>query len=402
ADAYTHTAPTPQGPAPVHGSPAAPTVQAPAEVFAVAAPAAGQPGIPASAAPLGTAPEPGPSAAPTPQGPAEVHARTAPAPHGTAPHGMPPRGTAPAPQGPSEVPARTAPVPRGTAPHGTAPQCTPPEPAPAPQGPAQAFDALYARAAPALVRQVYLLTGRCALAQDAVERAFQQAWERWPEVATDPDPVGWVRAAAHERALSPWHHFRRAHLHPDKAPAEPADLILMDAMLALPPAHRRTVLLYDGVGLDLPDAAAETEASTPTAGHRLLQAHADLADRIPELACVPPEKQSALLRHRLGTLRPAVPLEPRPPAVVRACGEHRGRRWSRAVLGLTAVIAVATAYTATTAPNKYEPPQAPGASVSGVPPLSGPQQLTEHGRELQQKLRDAPEAGPARLAPKVE
>lgn len=69
--------------------------------------------------------------------------------------------------------------------------------------PAQAFDALYALCAPALVRQTFLLTGRRELARESVERAFQYAWERWPEVARDPDPPGWVRAAAHEYALSP-------------------------------------------------------------------------------------------------------------------------------------------------------------------------------------------------------
>uniref|UniRef100_A0AAU2JV60 Helix-turn-helix domain-containing protein n=1 Tax=Streptomyces sp. NBC_00049 TaxID=2903617 RepID=A0AAU2JV60_9ACTN len=274
-------------------------------------------------------------------------------------------------------------------------------PTPAPD-PAEAFDALYGRAAPALVRQTYLLTGRRALAREAVERAFHQAWANWPEVATDPDPVGWVRAAAYDHALSPWHQFRRAHRHPDKSPAEPVDRILLDAMLALPVAHRRTVLLYDGVGLDLPDTAAETEASTPTAGLRLLHAHADLADRIPELSDVAPEKQSALLRDLFTALRPAVRLDPRPAAVVRAGAERRNRLWTRAVVGLTAAIAVATAYTAATAPTRYEPPQAPGSNVSGVPPHSGPQRLTEQSRQLHDKLRADPAAGPARIVPKVE
>ncbi|MFE2551535.1 helix-turn-helix domain-containing protein [Streptomyces sp. NPDC059355] len=275
-------------------------------------------------------------------------------------------------------------------------------PAPGPPGPGAVFDALYRYSAPALARQAYLLTGRRRLAEEAVERAFQQAWARWPEVAADPDPVGWVRAAVYEYALSPWHGFRRAHKHPDKAPAAPADRILMDAMLALPPAHRRTVLLYDGVGLDLPDTAAETEASTPTAGNRLLHAHDALADRIPELAAAPPEKRSAVLRERLGAVTPAVPLEPRPAATVRMAAEYRATRWTRAFLGLTAVIAAATAYTTATAPRQYEPPIAPGASVSGVPPLAGPQRLTDETRQLREKLRSHPAHRPERIAPGLE
>ncbi|MFF5781970.1 helix-turn-helix domain-containing protein [Streptomyces virginiae] len=269
-------------------------------------------------------------------------------------------------------------------------------------GPAEAFDTLYALAARDLARQAYLLTGRRALALEAVEKAFVQAWDRWPEVATDPDPVGWVRAIVHEYALSPWHRFRRAHRHLDKPPAEPADRILLDALLALPPANRRTVLLYDGVGLDLPDTAAETEATTPTAGHRLVHAHADLADRIPELADVPLEKQSALLRDLFTALRPPVDLEPRTAAAVRGGGERRTRLWTRATLSLTAMIAVSTSYTLMTAPTRYEPPLAPGESVSGVPPLAGPQQLTERGKQLHDKLRADPEAGPARIAPRIE
>ncbi|WP_030154830.1 helix-turn-helix domain-containing protein [Streptomyces sp. NRRL S-244] len=368
-----------------------------AEAAATAAPEASGPES------HGPAPGEAPGQAPTgattagPGSPAAGTTTATPQAHGHAAAGTPPH------------PAPTA---EATAAEATAADSDRAEPAPeepgraaaaaGPPGPGAVFDALYQYAAPALARQAYLLTGRRRLAEEAVERAFQQAWARWPEVAVDPDPVGWVRAAAYEYALSPWHGLRRAHKHPDKAPAAPADRILMDAMLALPPAHRRTVLLYDGVGLDLPDTAAETEASTPTTGNRLLHAHAALADRIPELAAAPAEKQSAVLRERLGAVIPAVPLEPRPAAAVRFAAEYRATRWTRAFLGLTAVIAVATAYTTATAPRQYEPPIAPGASVSGVPPLAGPQRLTDETRLLRERLRAHPAHRPERLAPSLE
>jgi transcriptional regulator with XRE-family HTH domain len=104
--------------------------------------------------------------------------------------------------------------------------------------PAQAFDALYAFSAPALVRQTFLLTGRREQARESVERAFQAAWERWPEVARDRDPVGWVRATAYEYALSPWQRFRPRHRHPEPPPADPGDRTLLNTLLRLPPRRR--------------------------------------------------------------------------------------------------------------------------------------------------------------------
>lgn len=71
-----------------------------------------------------------------------------------------------------------------------------------------AFDALYTRHAPDLTRQAIVLTGHPRLSQEAVERSFQMAWQRWPDMAVDPDPAGRVRAMVHEYALSPWHRMR--------------------------------------------------------------------------------------------------------------------------------------------------------------------------------------------------
>ncbi|MFD0380837.1 helix-turn-helix domain-containing protein [Streptomyces sp. NPDC127112] len=445
--------PTAERPRPPLHTEAVPAHPAPAGPRATTANAAPPPPYPPHT-PADTTPEPPEAAvAPhpahtpawaTPDAPAPGHAaHDAPPPHTRAhtPAPTPPGHTSPAPTPPDHAPAGTTPpdqtaagtTPPDHAPAGTAPETAPadravamaaapqagapgdgaayaaPQAAPAaparPTRPAEAFDCLYAYSAPALVRQVYLLTGRRTLAQESVERAFRQAWAQWPEVATDPDPVGWVRSAAYEYALSPWRRLRRAHRtlgRPDKAPADPHDRILLGALLSLPPAHRRTVLLYDGVGLDLPDTAAETEASTPTTGNRLLRAHADLAARLPGLAGVPPQEQSAVLRAWLGAVRPAVPLEPPPAATVRTLSEHRARRWARAALMLTAVIAAATGYTTVTAPDHYVAPVPAGVSVSGVPPLSGPPRLTETSRALQDRLREHPAAGPRRLHPSLE
>ncbi|MEU3170810.1 helix-turn-helix transcriptional regulator [Streptomyces sp. NPDC007000] len=264
---------------------------------------------------------------------------------------------------------------------------------PASLTPAQAFDALYAFCAPALVRQAYLLSGRRDLARESVERAFQLAWERWPEVARDRDPAGWVRAAAYEWALAPWHRFRPRCRHPEPPPSQPVDRALLDALLRLPPPHRRTLVLYDGVGLDLPETAAETEASTSATASRLLHAHETLAARLPELS------DPLVLHRRLAELASAEHLRSAEPPEVRDGSERRARLRTRAVIAFTVALIGATALTLHTAPTRYDPPVPPGETVQGVPPRVAPGPLSGEERELRAKLREELLHGPERLAP---
>ncbi|MFI6039050.1 sigma factor-like helix-turn-helix DNA-binding protein [Streptomyces sp. NPDC051315] len=259
--------------------------------------------------------------------------------------------------------------------------------------PAQAFDALYAFCAPALVRQAYLLTGRRELARESVERAFQIAWHRWPEVAVDPDPASWVRAAAHDYALSPWHRFRPRYRDPEPPPASAADRALLDALLALPPPHRRTLVLYDGVGLDLPETAAETEASTPAAANRLLRAREAVAARLPALA------DPAELHRRLAQMASAERLRAAKPPAVRMDGERRARFWTRAAIAFTVALIGAISLTLYTAPTRYEPPVPPGATVGGVPPKAAPGPLSAAELSLRARLRSQTAHGPERLLP---
>ncbi|MFE7122215.1 helix-turn-helix domain-containing protein, partial [Streptomyces sp. NPDC057654] len=223
-----------------------------------------------------------------------------------------------------------------------------------PATPTDAFDALYERHAASLARQTYLLTGRPRLGRRAVERAFQLAWEQWPDVAVDQDPAGWVRAAAYEHALSPWHRLRPG----GEPPTRPErDAALLHAMLSLPASYRRTLLLHDGVGLGLPETAAETEATTPAAANRLVHARAAVAELLPELRGLSPAARGAALRERFGALAAALPVTMTAARLVRADGERLTRRTTRAALGLTAVIAVATAFTVLTAegPAQHRP-----------------------------------------------
>ncbi|GGY92376.1 sigma factor-like helix-turn-helix DNA-binding protein [Streptomyces poonensis] len=312
---------------------------------------------------------------------------------------------------------------------------------PPPPTPAQAFDALYALSSPALVRQALLLTGRPRLARASVERAFQLAWQRWPEVAVDRDPTGWVRAAAHEYALSPWHRLRPCGKPSAGLPCQ----ALLDVLLELPPPYRRTLLLHDGLGLRLPETAAETEASTPAAAGRLLHAREAVAARLPELADT--EQLRRRLREAVGEEYEAV-AEGREAAgeglgptgerlgpageglgpageglgpageglgaageglganghtvradLVRAGSERRARLWVQAAAAFTALLIATTALTLRTAPDRYEAPVSPGETVEGVPPRVAPGPLSHAQLELREKLRLETARGPHRLVP---
>ncbi|MEU0599589.1 sigma factor-like helix-turn-helix DNA-binding protein [Streptomyces sp. NPDC006393] len=314
--------------------------------------------------------------------------------------------------------------------------------------PAQAFDALHAFCAPALIRQAYLLTGHRERARAAVERAFQLAWQRWPEVAHDRDPAGWVRATAHECALSPWQRLipRRRLTDP---PPDPVDRALQRALLRLPPSYRRTLVLYDGVGLDLPETAAETEASTPATANRLLHARQAVAAHLPELAdpaelhrrlvrlasaghltaagsppsspsfssfpsftsfpsvspsspSASPSSSSAPAWASSAATRPTARPPMARPVALRTAGERTSRFWTRSAIALTVAVVGATALTLRTAPTHYLAPVSPGRPVQELPPaqgMLGP--LSQQELKLSTTLRKEAAGGPARLEPEA-
>ncbi|MCL6734198.1 RNA polymerase sigma factor [Streptomyces neyagawaensis] len=287
--------------------------------------------------------------------------------------------------------------------------------APPPLTPAQAFDALYSYCAPTLVQQTYLLTGSLRQARDAVERAFQQAWQRWPEVAVDRDPAGWLRAVAHDCALSPWHRlrhrlpvpFRGPESEPEpepepgpgpaptSAPTDPTGRALLAELQRLRPPYRRALVLYDGVGLDLPETAAETEASTPATAGRVQYARAVVTAYLPEPTT--PEELHRLLNELAADVRP----RPTLPIVLRTRADLRARRWIHAAVVFASVLLTTTALTLRTAPDHYEPPVPPGDPVSGVPPQVVPGPLSHKQLKLRSKLRAATAAGPERLHPEA-
>jgi DNA-directed RNA polymerase specialized sigma24 family protein len=223
-----------------------------------------------------------------------------------------------------------------------------------------AYDALYRRCAADVTRHTFLLTGDHALTREAVEHAFHLAWERWPEVASDRDPPGWVRAAAFEYVQEPWEWLRarwrrraargrgaKEDAHAAEPGGEAEDRRLFTALLALPASYRSAVVVYDVVGLGLPETAAELEATTLAAAGRLTHAHEALAAAVPELGQLPPDERAEALRTRLRRFAAAQPIRTLPPGAARHRSERRTDRQLRGYALLTAALFLAaTAVTA--------------------------------------------------------
>lgn len=182
-----------------------------------------------------------------------------------------------------------------------------------------AFDGLYTRNAPALLRQVELLTGNMGLARHAVHRAFDLAWQRWPEVAVDPDPAGWIRAEAHHHALASWQQLLPWYRTPPRE---------RSSFQRLPRGTRHAVLLHDGLGLSLQRTAAESMATTSMTRRRIVRGREALG----EGAAV-----------RLGDLLDEQPQPEYPAAMVRELSEQWLRIRTVGAVVVTVLIALVTA-----------------------------------------------------------
>lgn len=304
---------------------------------------------PAPIAPLPERPEVAVKRAPKPANTPQRRAKPRPPAIPVAADPTPPPPPAP-PRTPKPKPS-PPPPPAPVAPNPPAAPAAPTDPTPWPEA---AFDRLYTHSVSGLVRQVDLITGNPGFARHAVRRAFDLAWQRWPEVAADPDPVGWVRAAAYEYALAPWQQWVPGHrTHPRAAArtlrGSERDGAVRAAVLRLSPSQRQALVLYDGLGLDLPVAAAESEASTVATASRITQARAALSAAVPELGDEAPARLKAILAEP--DPEPARGTDPGtgtgvapevPAARVRDASERGVRRRTLGAVALTALIAGAT------------------------------------------------------------
>src|SRR5690606_20723876 len=123
--------------------------------------------------------------------------------------------------------------------------------------------------------------------QDLVQEAYARAWPRWRRLRTYDEPEAWLRLVVTRLATDWW---RRSKVRrdvtaaqPPPAPAPPPDenvVMLINALRALSPTHRRALTLHYLLDRSVAQIAAETSASEGTVKSWLARGRAALAEQL--------------------------------------------------------------------------------------------------------------------------
>ncbi|WP_234010910.1 hypothetical protein [Streptomyces sp. SPB78] len=148
------------------------------------------------------------------------------------------------------------------------------------------------------------------------------------------------------------------------------------------------------MGLDLPETAAEVEASTRAAAHRLLHARESLTAALPELAARP---EQLTVRLRAFLAEGEVPGRPAPLSPETALADVRlsGRARTGAALTVAGLLAASTLYAVATTDSSPPPPPATEVDGTLTPAPGPPHPATTRDRPP----AEGPGTGPGRLVP---
>lgn len=160
------------------------------------------------------------------------------------------------------------------------------------------FDDFYAGAVSRISRQLALLTGDLAEAEDLTQEAFARAWLRWGTIRTLDSPEAWVRTVARRLAVSRWRKLRNATIAWRRhgtgragAPVpSPERVALEHALRQLPDRQRLAIVLHHLADLTVEQVAAETGSSVSAVKKQLTRGRQALAQLLADDAPVPAEE----------------------------------------------------------------------------------------------------------------
>lgn len=146
------------------------------------------------------------------------------------------------------------------------------------------FAEFYAATWPRTLAVTYALTGDRTAAEELAQEAYVRAWTRWRTVSTYDQPAAWVRQVATRLSISRWRRARvaagwLARSRPDEpaAPPDETSTALVQALLQIPEAQRRAVVLHHLADLPVDEVARIEHAPVGTVKARLSRGRAALA-----------------------------------------------------------------------------------------------------------------------------
>jgi len=155
------------------------------------------------------------------------------------------------------------------------------------------FEAFYQAAYPALVADLYTLTGDWAAAQDVAQESFVRAWVRWSRVGRYDNPAAWVHHVGRRLAVSRWRRAATAaaalvrHGAPSSMEEPGPDRVaLVRALRRLPERQRQALVLHHMAGLTVAEIAADAGVAEGTVKSWLSRGRQALAAEL-----VDPSKQ---------------------------------------------------------------------------------------------------------------
>jgi RNA polymerase sigma-70 factor, ECF subfamily len=165
------------------------------------------------------------------------------------------------------------------------------------------FDLFYAATATRLLRQMILLTGDSAEAEDVVQEAYERAWLSWPTVRDCVSGEAWVRTVARRLAVSRWRRVRSSSAawlsttaRPEIAELDTEHVALVQALRQLPEKQRVAVVLHHVADLPVEQVAEETGSSVSAVKQQLVRGRAALAELLAEDAGAPPARPHLAVR----------------------------------------------------------------------------------------------------------
>jgi len=150
----------------------------------------------------------------------------------------------------------------------------------------EAFDALFRREYPAIVRTAYGVLCDRQGAEDVAQEAFARLYARWPKIRSYERPGAWVRRVAIRVAVRQKGRQPRQAPNRDELVASPdaagLDIDILRALSTLSPMQRAAVVLHYLHDLPVAEVAAELGCREATARVHLHRARPRLATLLRE------------------------------------------------------------------------------------------------------------------------